>query len=501
MDMQLTDSLFDPRAGSCRDSHFRSRGIVRSGITGSWRHVVRLQPDRARKLAQLEFLCGGMRNTLSLFLLLWERRNEFVTYEEITTSYVSSRQADAPVASIAYSVNSLRKLIRRKGWPLSLSNARSKGYAILLEDSAWTWETDSLLSEPEVEAAVTIMAISQVVPIRVGLLMGILWCRRNNTVTKTAISSRWKDIFGRRATQSGISEAVLYARTIIARRRWPMTIENVVALGYRLKYLGSDQVISAADNPDAEIFDFETVAAALDYLGATGNLLGQAFLVLWARRGSVVSFERLEEELYLATGEHVSREVMRWAVAKVRRCIAEGALPLSLTSFFGVGYRLDLMPTETPLPVPLTSILPRVEHAEIDRKARLADLFPALHSASLNVLQILIDAKGAVRSRADISYRCREMSGDNASYVAIRNRLVTIRAALRDAGAPAYIVTDIGEGWRLVGDLSSWVVSGGKAPSQAEPPRVVSPHSDSPTRVSRSVPIYRNHFARCLGSL
>lgn len=241
MQNKAKDQIRKMSAGSARISSMRSGNGAPIRDLNSWKATVASDAERTNRLAQLEFLNGRMGNTLSLFLLLWDHRGCVVSHEEISRQFLSCRSPHLRHQGVAVAVSLVRSMQRKNDWPFRIENVFGEGYRLRLSDVDWNWEKLALLAEPEIDAATTFMSRAPNTPRLVGLIMGILWCRRNRIVTTSEIAERWKHLIGKRATANGISHKVYCARNLIVQQNWSFSIQAISGLGFMM-----------TDNPSAE---------------------------------------------------------------------------------------------------------------------------------------------------------------------------------------------------------------------------------------------------------
>lgn len=250
------------------------------------------------------------------------------------------------------------------------------------------------------------------------------------------------------------------------------------------------------------MLDIESIARALDYLGDRQPRCGQIFICLWARRNRLVSFERIQEEVYLGTGDFISRDSIYCTIARIRSAMTDRKLPVEIVGHYGVGFKLEVDETGATFPAALISIVVEAESETIDRLARLSERFPAVRPKILNLIQVFRNSRGALMSRSEIAQRYFDLTGDKVSLGAIKKRMTTVRSAFREANAPVSISCDYGVGWQLHGDLEGWLASDGQRGTlAADDPSAgrVTSAKETPVLRSRSVPMHKGHFARCVG--
>lgn len=438
----------DGRAGSKRVSSKRKAASKAVATIHSWRLEASAGAANDKRLAQLAFLCPEMGRALGLFLMLWDCREQMTSYEKLATHHCRFRKAG--------SLQTLRQMIQRRAWPVTIKNEFGKGYRLSVKQPGWTWERDPLLHEPDVEIATDFMIAAPDISPRTALLVGILWHRRNRLVSTGELAERWQSLSGRRATRWVLVDAIRCARDTISQYNWRMEIINVAGVGYKLKVDDGCTPYAQRAQLPSDPLAFENVAVALTCLGQSRRRIGEFFMLLWSRRSRTISFARIEEEFHTTTGDFISQLEQRALLVALRAAIRKRSLPIKILTIKGIGFRLEVSQFDHQALELLTALPCLVDADEMDIVARLADRFPECRPAELRVLKTMVQSQKHL-THIDLSERYIAETGVETPHTKMRLKISRIRKALASADAPASIETERELGYLLVGDLTGWL--------------------------------------------
>lgn len=168
-------------------------------------------------------------------------------------------------------------------------------------------------------------------------LFNLLWAHRGDCIRHEAIT----DLLPAGDNANNIHNL----RKMCHRMRWPVSIETVTSIGYRLNV--AEDGWSWEDDPRLKNSDIEGAALILAMNASLPRRAAIAMQILWSRRNRTVPISEFSRRLGAAAGRQVTRFVLDDCVWLLRRAGTENRWPAEIICAPKVGYKLQV---RDPLP-------------------------------------------------------------------------------------------------------------------------------------------------------